>query len=149
MDSRELTQLIDQRFDTLQRLIELGRRQTEAIDAGHMTELMRLLSAKQPLLQQLSQVAESLRQAASDDPKTRQWDDPEDRNRCRRRQDECDRLHLELLAIEAECETKLTESRDSIQKQLQRVDAGRQATAGYASAPAGHSSGGRLDLSSD
>ncbi len=32
--------------------------------------------------------------------------------RCRQQQEECERMHLELLAIEAECESALQQSRD-------------------------------------
>ena len=114
-----------------------------------MSELMQLLSEKQSPLNRLSEVASSIRRAAADDPATRRWDSEEARARCRRKQDECEQMHLELLAIEAECETALLESREFIQQKLDRVDAGQQAANSYAHAQVIPTQGGQLDLSSD
>jgi len=149
MDGRELSDLIGQRWSTLRELIDIGNRQITAIDAGRMSDLMRLLSEKQSPLNQLTEIAAMIRIAADDDPKARTWESEQARVACRDQQEECEKMHLELLAIEAECETALTNSRASIQQKLDRVDAGRQAATSYAHSHATPTSGGRLDLSSD
>lgn len=149
MNGNELLQLIEQRWSTLRELLEIGNRQVAAIESERMSELMRLLSEKQSPLSRLSEVASAIRQAAADDPATRSWDSEELRARCRRKQDECEQMHLELLAIEAECETALLESREFIQQKLDRVDAGQQAANSYADTQATPTQGGQLDLSSD
>lgn len=149
MDGIELSGLMHQRWTTLKALLEISNRQVEAIGAGRMSELMTLLAGKQAPLSVLHQVSEKLRGAADDDPQRRHWSSQKDRETCRQQQEECEKMHLELLAIEAECETALQASRDSIQQRLQRLDAGRQATHGYAESATTASSGGRLDLSSD
>lgn len=149
MDGAELTQLIGQRLSILRSLREVARRQVEAIGEGRLSDLMRLLSEKQKPLSQLSAIAKKLRVAVDDDPESRVWDSEAQRATCSRQQEECETLHLELLAMEAECETALQESRSSIQQQLDRVDAGRQAVDGYAASHQVSTSGGRLDLSSD
>ncbi len=149
MNGNELLELMEQRWSTLCELLEIGNRQIAAIESERMSELMRLLSEKQMPLNRLAEIAASIRQAADDDPANRQWDSEETRVRCRQRQDECEQLHLQLLAIEAECETSLIESRDFIQQRLDRVDAGQQAANSYAHALATPTQGGQLDLSSD
>ncbi len=149
MNGNELLELFEQRWSTLSELLEIGKRQIAAIESERMSELMRLLSEKQTPLNRLVEFATSIRQAADDDPATRKWDSEETRERCRRRQQECEQLHLELLAIEAECETALIESREFIQKKLDRVDAGQQAANSYAHSQATPTQGGQLDLSSD
>ena len=71
------------------------------------------------------------------------------REQCRKQQDDCEKMNLELLAIEAERESKLSQSRDELRQRLERVDSGWQAVSGYADHAARVTSGGSLDLSSD
>ena len=149
MDGRQLSELMDQRWSALRELLEISDRQMAAIDAGQMSELMRLLSEKQGPLERLAEIAAKIRVAAGDDPDARPWESEQDRTRCRERQEECEKMHLQLLAIEAECEAKLGHSRESIAQRLQRLDATRQAASSYARTATVPSSGGQLDLSSD
>ena len=58
-------------------------------------------------------------------------------------------MNLELLAIEAECEAKLSQNREEIRERLARVDAGWQAVTSYSNNARKETSGGTLDLSSD
>jgi hypothetical protein len=145
MDAAQLAEVMEQRWSALRHLLEISDRQLAAIDAGQMTQLMRLLSEKQQPLNRLAEIAEQIRGAAGDDPASRKWESEERRADCRRQQEECEKMHLELLAIEAECESALKKSREAIQQNLERVDSARQAANGYlAPAP---TSGSRLDLS--
>ncbi|MCH5375179.1 MAG: hypothetical protein JJ992_14500 [Planctomycetes bacterium] len=148
MDGHELALLIDERWSTLRELKEISARQMEAIRGCRMSELMRLLSDKQLPLQRLTALAEKTRAAQGDEPNQRRWESEAQRQRCRRRQEECEQMHLELLAIEAECESVLQQSRNDLQQRLQRVDAGRAAANGYARSEHAVTSGERLDLSS-
>ncbi|MEM1068770.1 MAG: flagellar export chaperone FlgN [Planctomycetota bacterium] len=149
MDGPELSQLVEQRWTLLHELLQLSERQIDAIKGSRMTELMRILSEKQTPLNQLADLAERLRPATGDDPSERYWDSSAQRAKCRSQQEECEKMHLELLAIEAECESNLLASRDEIQKELQRVDSARQTINGYGSQHSRLESGGQLDLSSD
>ena len=54
MDGTELTELIDQRWSVLRQLLEISDRQIAAIEAGRMSELMRLLADKQTPLNRLA-----------------------------------------------------------------------------------------------
>lgn len=149
MNGDELSGLIQQRWEILKRLLEISRKQMLAIESGQMSDLMRILSQKQRPLNDLLTIADQLRVAMDDDPERRHWPCTESRQRCRERQNECEQMHLELLAIEAECESTLSSSRQEVQDRLAKVDAGWQAASGYAERPHAASTGGRLDLSSD
>ena len=115
MDGRELLELVELRWDALQELLEISNQQNDAIQAGHMTELMQLLSRKQKPLNHLLELADKIGAAVGDDPEARIWDAQSSRDRCRKLQGECEQMHLELLAIEAESESALVESRNHIQ----------------------------------
>lgn len=149
MNANELSDLIDKRYATLSLLTEISQRQIAAIDDNRMSDLMRILSEKQQPIVQLSEITKRLAAAAGDDPRARVWESEAARQRCRRRQEECETMHLGLLAIEAECETSLKNSRAAVQEKLARFDSGRQAATRYAQSQSLPPSGGRLDLSSD
>ena len=149
MDGKQLSDLIDQRWSTIRELLKISEHQMAAIDAGRMSDLMRLLSGKQKPLNRLAGIAERIRQAAGDDPGIRVWESEQARKQCRQRQDECEQMHLQLLAIEAECETALNLNREAIVQKLDRVDAGRQAASGYGGRERASTRGARLDLSSE
>jgi hypothetical protein len=147
MDGKELSELIDLRWSTLSALLEFGRRQSEAIQQGRMSDLMRILSDKQVPLNQLSAIADSLRAAADDDPSQRLWASESMRESCRNKQEQCDQMHTELLAIEAACETTLQENRSSIQHDIDQLNASHQAAKHYSPQPSVATSGSQLDLS--
>jgi hypothetical protein len=149
MNGRELAKLIDQRWTVLQHLLDISQRQIAAINGLRMTELMRILSEKQPPLNQLTELADQLRLAAAEDPQDRLWDNSEQRALCRQRQEECERMHLELLAIEAECESSLLNGRERLQEELRRVDAARRTVTSYGMSQSESHAGAQLDLSSD
>jgi hypothetical protein len=149
MDGAELSALITERQTILDQLLELGARQVDVIAAGRMSELMRILTDKQIPLQRLGEISERLRETADDDPRARRWNSQQDRDLCRQAQDDCERMHVELLAIEAQCETALHESRNAIQQELQQIDSAHQAASQYAHAEATQTAGIRLDLLSD
>ena len=149
MDGAELFALITERQAILAQLLERGTRQVDAIAAGRMSELMRILAEKQIPLQRLGEISDLLRATAEDDPHARQWNSQQDRDKCRRAQEDCERMHIELLAIEAQCETALNESRNAIEKELQQIDSAHQAASQYAHSEATQTAGIRLDLSSD
>lgn len=148
MDGTELSKLTEDRWFVLRQLLELSSRQIDAIDGCRMSDLMRILSEKQAPLNRLSSITSRIRQAVDDDPLARHWESETQRERCRQQQEECERMHLDLLATEAACEAALQKSRIAMQERLDRVDAGRIAAKSYARGEARSTAGGRLDLSS-
>ncbi|MBD53792.1 MAG: hypothetical protein CMM05_01760 [Rhodopirellula sp.] len=149
MNGNEVAALIQQRWEILDQLLSISRLQMTAIERGQMSELMRLLSEKQKPLNKLIELGNQIGVASADDSEDRYWDSNDIREQCRRQQDDCEKMNLELLAIEAECESKLSQNRDELRERLERVDSGWQAVSGYADHELHATSGGSLDLSSD
>ncbi len=149
MNGNEVAALIQQRWEILDQLLSISRLQMTAIERGQMSELMRLLSEKQKPLNTLIELGNQIGVASADDSEDRYWDSNDIREQCRRQQDDCEKMNLELLAIEAECESKLSQNRDELRERLERVDSGWQAVSGYADHELHATSGGSLDLSSD
>ncbi|TWT53001.1 FlgN protein [Rubripirellula amarantea] len=156
MDANTLCQLVDAKFEALSQLTELSEHQVATIDENRMSDLMRILSQKQKLIEQLLRITDQLMPALQDDPLTRVWESEDVRQQCRDRQQQCEQMHLQLLAIEAQCEATLQASRSDMEEQLGRLNSGQQAAAGYSRSQAygqtnssGSSSGARLDLSSN
>ena len=146
MDGATLAALMRERRDILRGLHEVGKRQIDIIAAGHMSELMSLLAQKQRPLNRLGEIAELLKPFANQDHRHRSWPSQECQDQCRADQRDCERLHVELLAIEAQCESALEVSRESIRQELQRIDVARQAATSYSSCETPSTTGGRLDL---
>ena len=149
MNGKQVAALIRQRWEILNRLLGISHLQMAAIEQGKMSVLMRLLSEKQQPLNQLVELGDQLGVVNADHSQERHWDSDDARERCREKQNECEKMNLEILAIEAECETKLSHSRDELRQRLERVDSGWQAVAGYADHSVKSTAGGSLDLSSD
>src|SRR6056297_45586 len=149
MDAAELSQLMQLRYDTLSELLRISDAQIAAIAENRMSDLMRILSDKQQPIARLSEIGQRLATAAQDDPQHRQWPDEASRLRCREQQNQCDRMHQDLLAIEADCEARLQQSRTETQEKLQRFDSGRNAATRYAQSQPAPARRGQLDLSSD
>ncbi len=149
MNGNEVAALIQQRWEILDQLLSISRLQMTAIERGQMSELMRLLSEKQKPLNKLIELGNQIGVASADDSEDRYWDSNDIREQCRRQQDDCEKMNLELLAIEAECESKLSQNRDELRERLERVDSGWQAVSGYADHELHATGGGSLDLSRD
>ena len=157
MDATTLCELVDARFDTLGALLKLSEQQVETIDQNRMSDLMRVLSDKQRLIEYLKHISDQLKPALDDDPQARDWESQAAREQCHDRQQQCEQMHLQLLAIEAQCESTLQDSRQGMEDQLGRLNTGQHAATGYSqsqsygqpASPGGGSSGSRLDLSSN
>ena len=149
MNGKQVAALIGQRWEILNRLLGISRLQMAAIEQGQMSDLMRLLSEKQQPLNQLIELGDQIGAVNADHSRERHWDSDDVRERCREKQNECEKMNLELLAIEAECEAKLSHNRDELRQRLERVDSGWQAVSGYADHAVKSTTGGSLDLSSD
>jgi len=147
MDGTQLLSLMTQRHTTLCELLELSRQQTAAIEAGHMSQLMQVLSRKQQPIARLTALAREIGEAARDDPAQRDWVCEADRHACRQKQRECEQMHVELLAMEAAGESALQNSRAALQQQISQLDASHQASQQYSTRQVESTAGARLDLS--
>jgi flagellar biosynthesis/type III secretory pathway chaperone len=113
-----LKQLLEGKHECLQTLRALGVRQIEQIDAGDMSTLMRILSAKQSLLANLQQIEQDLQPYKAEQPETRVWKSPADRQRSVQLAAECQTLLAEIILQEKEAESRLVVQRNDAEHHL-------------------------------
>jgi hypothetical protein len=107
---------------------------------------MKLLAAKQNLLNQLQHVEHQLDPFRHQDPDGRQWSSPQRRQQTRDMATRCESLLNEIMLVEKQCEGELIVRRDAAAIRLQGIHTVTQATNAYLSNTPAHS---QLDLSSD
>jgi flagellar biosynthesis/type III secretory pathway chaperone len=123
LTTTRLAEVISKRRRCLEQLLELGRRQADFIAAGNMTDLMRLLAAKQQLIAALQTLEKELTPFHDEDPDSRRWSSPEERARCAADADHCRQLIQEVMSLEQSGERQLTVRRDETAVQLRAVGA--------------------------
>lgn len=133
-ETDELAQLIAQKHDLLSKLQLLSRRQLQlAGHSDHITDLMRVVAAKQTLIESLLNVDRRLDPHRQCDPEDRQWRSPLDRHRCSVATRECQAMLDELKQMESEAEDRVRANRDEISRSLQTTQGSTAALDGYAS----------------
>ncbi len=145
--SENLWELLNTQIGLLDQLIEMGQVQINAIENGRMSELLSLLSDKQPLLADLGDSAERIRNLTGNSSSTAC--DDADVQRCRQLKDQAKQRFELLFDLEQKSETLLCTSRDQIAKRLEASSHSMTAISAYQNGSAMQSPGGCLDLSSD
>lgn len=148
LGDESLLEILSSQIVMLDRLIEIGQVQMQAIEHGRMSELLSLLSDKQPLLADLGEVANRIRKLAAN-PSTAPPDADGDVQSCRRLKADAKDRFAQLFELEQRSEALLCTSRDQIAKRLEASSHSMTAISAYQSGSAGQTHGGRLDLSSD
>ncbi|MCC9605685.1 flagellar protein FlgN [Blastopirellula sp. JC732] len=133
-ETDELVQLIAQKHDLLSKLQLLSRRQLQLSGhSDHITDLMRVVAAKQTLIEMLLNVDRQLDPHRLCDPESRHWRSPLDRHRCSEATRECQAMLDELKQLESEAEQRVRTNRDEISRSLQMTQGSTVALDGYAS----------------
>lgn len=127
-----LAELIGRKHECLRQLHELGRQQLALVEAGDITALVKVLSAKQQLIAVLKQIESGLDPFRCELPEERVWRSDEDRARCAAEIERSEILFREILAQEKRGEQLLQRRRDEAAQQLQGAHAAGQARGAYA-----------------
>ena len=127
----KLAELIAKRRQCLVQLRDAGLRQAELITAGNMGALLRLLSAKNQWIVALQSIERDLKPFHEEDPDTRDWASPTEREKCAAQATECKRLLDELMELERDNEQQMAERRDRVAGQLQAAQAAGEARTAY------------------
>jgi len=145
-----LFELLQWQVSLLDRLIEIGERQLQTIQGERMSELLSLLSEKQPLLTQLGEAANQIR-SFREQPISHQGNrvGHESASRCRQLKEEAQKRFELLFELEHQCESRLCVSRDQIAERLAASSHCMTAIDAYQKATASPAQGARLDLASD
>lgn len=142
-----LTELIGKKYAILEKVRDLARRQSDLIGDGNITRLMSVLAAKEKLLAGLQNLQHLLDPFRTQDPDSRKWRSPEDRQRCQQLSSRCEALIGEIMLVEKRSESELVQQRDAVAARLQNAHSSAQATRAYAASPVPEWR--RLDLSSE
>ena len=132
LDTDQLTDLVGKRLKCISRLRDLSRRQQQLIRDSDMDKLLGLLAAKKRLFDALGQVDRQLDPFRAQDPEKRPWRCVEDRQRCARAVQCCDRLLSEIRQLERQSEQLLITRRDELAATLQGAHTAQTARGAYA-----------------
>ncbi len=129
--TENLAKQIRRKRELLVQMLTVGLRQRELIQEGNITDLLRLLSAKQQLIDALVSTERELDTYRLEDPSQRDWTTPEARAACATDANDCQRLYDQIVLLEKEQETQLAERRDGIAEQLRAVQSAQLVRQSY------------------
>ncbi|MDX1947341.1 MAG: hypothetical protein SFU86_18210 [Pirellulaceae bacterium] len=135
LETDRLADLVTARLQMLELLAQLAGRQLSLVRDGQMSDLMKLLAAKQTVLNQLQQVEKLLDPFRQQDPERRVWRSDADRRRCQAAATRCDELLTATMDLERQGEAHMLIRRDAAASALAGMHAAAAASAAYA---AGH-----------
>jgi len=147
METDVLAALIGKKLAVLEPLRELSRRQSELIAEGDIQRLLSVLAAKQTLLAELQKLEHQLAPFRRQDPESRVWRSPQERERCRQLVERCEALLSEVMVIEKQSESEMAQRRDAALSRLEESHSSAEATRAYIRSPGPQRA--NFDLSSD
>lgn len=132
----ELSAILARKLACLSRMHELGVQQQAVLDAEDLGELLRLVAARQSLVEELLVLEQQLNPFRNESPESRNWPSPAARAAGKRLADECDRLLQGVLAQEQASERQLQARRDATAQQLVSMRQGGLVQQAYGEATA-------------
>src|SRR5688500_5980460 len=105
--TERLIELIAAKQQVVELLFGLARRQIELAEQAEMAPLLKLLAAKQTVLDQLQRLERQLDPYRGQDPDQRVWRNPSDRQRCQSQADRSSQLLGEVMVLEKQGEAAL------------------------------------------
>ncbi|MFW6169283.1 MAG: hypothetical protein ACODAD_02255 [Planctomycetota bacterium] len=131
LETDVLADLIGKKLSVLEQLRDLSRRQSNLVTDGDIQRLLSVLSAKQTLLNELQKIQKKLEPFRSQDPQSRFWRTPADRDRCRQLVQRSEALLGEIMVVEKQSESEMARRRDEAVARLHNVNSSAQATRAY------------------
>lgn len=145
MESERLAQLVDCKLQILQLLRRLAAQQLEVIASGDMTNLLKLLSGKQTVMDRLAKVEQQLDPFRGQDPDARDWPSTAAREVCQKNVETCNELLTEIMRLEKQGEGEMVGRRDDASTRLAGMHGASEARHAYVAAAAATG----LDLSTE
>jgi len=131
--TEQLASLIAKKHEVLVQLRAVGVRQTDLVASGEIAGLLKLLAAKQHLINGLQQLERELKPFYIGDPDQRVWRSPEDRARCAQQAAECNTMLEEVVRLEKIGAEKMDARKNEVAQQLQQVHAAAHVRHAYQS----------------
>jgi hypothetical protein len=132
----QLAALIAAKLQVVEVLARLGGRQLELIERGEMAGLVKLLAAKQTVLQQLQLLDRQLDPYRGDDPERRVWQSAAQRALCQAQADRCNALLAEAMDLARQGEAAMLLRRDAAAAAISAAQTAADARSAYATQPA-------------
>ncbi|HZZ73690.1 MAG TPA: hypothetical protein VFE24_15675 [Pirellulales bacterium] len=130
-ETDRLAELLRQKQAVLLQMFELGRKQLEYIEAGEMSQLFKVLSAKQRVLANLQGVEQSLDPFREQDPEQRRWCSAEARQEAADVTRRCEWLLSQIMQQEKQSESRLLVRRNDAAEQLHGLHQGTASRTAY------------------
>lgn len=131
LSTHTLADLMVKRRKCLTQLRDLGARQGSLIAAGEMTDLLRVVAAKQQLIVALQTIEKQLSPFHDQNAESRMWGSDEARTKCAADADACRLLIEEVMAMEQDGERQMATRRDDVAGQLKSVASGGRVREAY------------------
>jgi hypothetical protein len=131
LSTPEFALLVHKRHQILVQLRDLGQTQSMLIERGDTATLLRLLSVKQRVLAGLQATEHQMAPYHDEDPESRMWASPLERDNCANEADQCRELLREVLELERRQEQMLLARRNEAAAELRQVQSAREATGAY------------------
>jgi flagellar biosynthesis/type III secretory pathway chaperone len=135
-ETDQLGDLIAAKLQVLEILVRLSRQQMGLIDASNMNLLIKLLAAKQTVMQQLQMLERQLAPFRDQDPDRRVWQSAQKRRDCQALAERCNALLTEAMELERQMEAAMLRRQEATAAALTGVQASADARWAYSAAPA-------------
>ena len=131
-ETDQLVQLIDQKHEVLSQLLTLSQYQLRlAGHDDHISDLMRVLGAKQTLIERLTRIDRQLDPFRQQDPESRVWRSASERTICSQKAAKCETILNELKTLEQKSTEVVTSHRDEITRMLRETKTSSDSTVAY------------------
>jgi hypothetical protein len=127
-----LMELIAAKLQVVELLAGLAQRQLQLAEAGEMGPLLKLLAAKQTVLDQLQRLERGLDPFRGQNPDERVWRDPASRERCQEQVNRASQLLAEAMSLDKRSEAAMLKRRQAAAAALEEVQSAAAAHAAYA-----------------
>lgn len=129
--TQQLFDLILEQRSILLELKHFAETQFQIVQQNELGKLVSLLATKQQAIQRLQEVDRRLNPFRDQDPESRIWSSPEQRDACRRMAKECPRLLADVMKLEQAAEEVLTQQREQVTQQVDQSSARSHAASAY------------------
>ncbi|MHC2067404.1 flagellar protein FlgN [Bremerella sp. T1] len=131
-ETDQLVQLIDQKHEVLTQLLTLSQYQLRlAGHDSHIDDLMRVLAAKQTLIERLTRIDRTMDPFRQQNPESRVWRSASERTQCSQKAKQCEVLLTELKQLEHKSTEVVASHRDEISKLLRETHTSVDSASAY------------------
>jgi len=132
LDTDRLAALISAKSQVAELLLRLAARQLELAQNGQTQPLIKLLAAKQGVLEQLHRLEREIDPFRSQDPDARTWRVPADRAHCQAQAQQSADLLAQAMSLEKQGEAAMLRRREAAAAALAAVQSAADARVAYA-----------------